>query len=270
MKIKRILSAFLAVTLCFSAVSCGKDDASSKSDKTTDATTTTTTSADSEEVIEQVKVEKIEYEIDPEKPVIALTFDDGPNTTTTKQVLEVLEKHGVKASFFVIGNNINDESGKVMKMAYDYGHEINNHSQTHSYMTQMTTEEIQAEIKYVDDLVEKFTGEKTKYFRPPYISVNTTVHDAIDIPFICGVGCNDWDPNVSVEDRVEKTISQVKDGTIILLHDAEGNSKTVEAIDQIIPKLLAEGYQFATVSELFEAKGVYVHPLDTKMFTIVE
>lgn len=269
MKIKRILSVFLSLSLCFSAVSCGKDDASSKSDEKTTTTTTTAATTDSEEVSEPV-VEKIEYEIDPTKPVIALTFDDGPNTTTTRQVLEVLEKHGVRASFFVIGNNINEESGKVMKLAYDYGHEINNHSQTHSYMTKMTTEEIQAEIAYVDELVEKYTGEKTKYFRPPYISVNTTLHDAVDIPFINGVGCNDWDAKVTVEERVEKTIAQVKDGVIILLHDAEGNSQTVEAIDQIIPKLLAEGYQFATVSELFEAKGVYVHPLDTKMFTIVE
>lgn len=269
MKIKRFLSAFLALSLCFSAVSCGNDGESTKADETTTTTTTTTAEVDSEEVTEQV-VKKIEYEIDPTKPVIALTFDDGPNTTTTKQVLEVLEKYGVKASFFVIGNNINEDSGKVMKLAYDYGHEINNHSQTHSYMTKMTTEEIQAEIAYVDELVEKYTGEKTKYFRPPYISVNSTLHDAIDIPFICGVGCNDWDPSVTVDERVEKTIEQVKDGTIILLHDGEGNSQTVEALDQIIPKLLEEGYQFATVSELFEAKGVYVHPLDTKMFTYVE
>lgn len=215
-------------------------------------------------------VEKISYEIDPTKPVIALTFDDGPNTTTTKQVLEVLDKYGVKASFFVIGNNINENSAQVMKLAHDKGHEINNHSQTHSYMTKMSVEEIQAEIAYVDELVEKYTGEKTKYFRPPYIDVNTKLYDAIDIPFICGVGCDDWNANVNVETRVEKTLSQVKDGVIILLHDAEGNYQTVEAIDQIIPKLLEEGYQFATVSELFEAKGVTPHPLETKIYSYVE
>jgi len=268
MKFKKIIAVLMAV-MCFSAVSCGKSEEKEKKEETTTTTqATTTTEAVKEE--EPIVVEKIEYEIDPTKPVIALTFDDGPNTTTTKQVLEVLEKYKVKASFFVIGDNITDESGKVMKMAYDYGHEINNHSKTHSYMTEMTEDEIKAEIEYVDGLVEKFTGEKTKFFRPPYIAVNTKVHDAIDIPFICGVGCNDWDPKVDVATRVSETIKQVKDGTIILLHDAEGNSQTVEALDQIIPQLLDEGYQFGTVSELFEAKGVTVHPLDTKMFTYVE
>ena len=266
MKIRKFLAAALGVT-CLFAVSCKKGE---NSEKPADFTTTTATATEAIKEEEPVLVEKIEYEIDPEKPVIALTFDDGPNTTTTKMVLEVLEKYQVRASFFVVGNSINEESGKIMKMAHDYGHEINNHSRTHGYMNQMTTEEIQAEIKHVDDLVEQITGEKTKFFRPPYIAVNTTLHDAVDIPFICGVGCNDWDPAVDVETRVSETIRQVQDGVIILLHDSEGNLKTVEALDKIIPQLLEEGYQFATVSELFEAKGVTVHPLDTKMFSIVE
>lgn len=268
MKIKKIIAVLMAV-MCFSAVSCGKSE---KSEKKEEETTTTQASTTTEAVKEEesVVVEKIEYEIDNTKPVIALTFDDGPNTTTTVEILEILEKYQVKASFFVIGDNINDESAKVMKTAYDYGHEINNHSKTHGYMTEMTEEEIKAEIEYVDGLVEKYTGEKTKFFRPPYIAVNTKVHDAIDIPFICGVGCNDWDPKVDADTRVSETLRQVKDGTIILLHDSAGNSQTVEALDRIIPQLLDEGYQFGTVSELFEAKGVTVHPLDTKMFTYVE
>lgn len=265
MKIKKILSFIVAFTIGTALVGCGSEDSTQTTKTTTPQSNIETTPKEEEEV-----VEKIEYEIDPTKPVIALTFDDGPNTTTTKQVLEVLDKYGVKASFFVIGNNINDESAKVMKLAYDKGHEINNHSKTHSYMTKMSVEEIQAEIAYVDELVEKYTGEKTKYFRPPYIDVSSMLYDAVDIPFICGVGCDDWNPNVDVQTRVDKTLGQVKDGVIILLHDAEGNFQTVEALDQIIPKLLEEGYQFATVSELFNAKGVTPHPLETKIYTVVE
>lgn len=188
--------------------------------------------------------------------VVALTFDDGPNTTTTNEVLDVLEKHGVLASFFLIGNNINDESAKSVKRAYDLGCEINNHSKSHGYMDKMTAEEVTAEFKYVDDKVFEITGERTKFFRPPYIAVGGVMWENISVPFISGLGCNDWDSKVTVERRVATILKTVKDGSIILMHDAEGNSKTVEAIDQIIPALKEQGYKFTTVSGLFEAKGV--------------
>lgn len=210
-----------------------------------------------------------EYEIDPEKPVIALTFDDGPNTDTTPLVLDMLEKYGVPGSFFLVGNNINEQTEKVVKRAYDMGCEIDNHSKTHSYMNKMTAEEITAEVTYVSDKVEEITGEPTLFFRPPYIATNETMYESIDMPFICGAGCNDWDKNVTVEQRIEKTLAQVKDGTIILLHDGSGNTPTVEALDTIIPSLLDEGYQFATVSGLFEAKGVEISGSDTNLYTVV-
>lgn len=188
--------------------------------------------------------------------VVALTFDDGPNTTTTNEVLDVLEKHNVVASFFLIGSNINDESAKSVKRAYDLGCEINNHSKTHGYMDKMTAEEIKAEFEYVDEKVLEITGERTKFFRPPYIAVGDLMWENISVPFISGVGCNDWDNNVPVERRVAVITKSVKDGSIILMHDARGNSKTVEAIDKIIPALKEQGYKFTTVSGLFAAKGV--------------
>lgn len=188
--------------------------------------------------------------------VIALTFDDGPNTTTTNEVLDVLEKHQVVGSFFLIGNNINDESAKSVKRAYDLGCEIANHSKTHSYMDKMSAEDIKAEFKFVDDKVFEITGEHTKFFRPPYIAVGDEMWQNIDVPFISGIGCNDWDDKVTVDKRVATILKTVTDGSIILMHDAEGNSKTVEAIDRIIPALKEKGYKFTTVSGLFEAKGI--------------
>ena len=88
---------------------------------------------------ERTKV--IMYKIDPNKPVIALTFDDGPNTGTTCEVLDILEKYMVRASFFVVGNNITPETEGVIKRAYDLGCEINNHSKTHSVMPDLTSGE---------------------------------------------------------------------------------------------------------------------------------
>ncbi|MGN1102435.1 MAG: polysaccharide deacetylase, partial [Huintestinicola sp.] len=114
------------------------------------------------------------------------------------------------------------------------------------------------------------TGEDTKFFRPPYIAVNPTMYEAIDMPFICGAGCNDWEDSVSAEQRAERTLNQVKDGTIVLLHDMQGNSKTVEALKTIIPELQAQGYEFVTVSELFEAKGIEISADDTGLYTLVE
>lgn len=188
--------------------------------------------------------------------VIALTFDDGPNTTTTNEVLDKLEKYGIKASFFLVGDNITDESAKTVKRAYDLGCEINNHSRSHSNMTELSAEDIQAEYRYVDDKVFEITGEHTKFFRPPYIAVHQVMFDNIDVPFIAGISASDWDDRMTAEKRARTILKQAKDGDIILLHDMEGNSATVEALDTIIPELQAQGYKFVTVSELFEAKGI--------------
>lgn len=200
------------------------------------------------ETITEAEEENVKY--------IALTFDDGPNSSTTNEVIDVLEKYDIVASFFLIGNNINDESAKAVKRAYDLGCEIDNHSQTHSYMNEMTAEEVKAEYDYTDQKVYEITGEHTKFFRPPYISVSQTMLDTIDVPFIAGIGANDWSDTVSAEKRAAMILKQAEDGDIILLHDAEGNSLTVEALDTIIPELQKQGYKFVTVTELFEAKGI--------------
>lgn len=225
---------------------------------TTEATTEQTTAAEtvSEETTAQSGDDEEMNDSGEEKKLVALTFDDGPNTTTTNEVLDVLEKYGVKASFFLIGVNINDESAKSVKRAYDMGCDIGNHSKTHSNMTELTDEEIVDEIKYVDDRIYEITGEYPKYFRPPYISVNNKMFDLIDETFINGFGVTDYDDRVTTEIRHMRVMKQVKDGAIILLHDAQGNSQTVEALDLIIPDLISEGYELVTLTELFERKGI--------------
>ena len=200
--------------------------------------------------------------------VCALTFDDGPNNDTTPLVLDKLEKYGVKASFFLIGQNINSTTEDVVKRAYDMGCEINNHSKTHSDMTKMSGDDIAAEIKVTNEKIEKITGEQPHFFRPPYIAANDTMFEYIDLPFIAGYGANDWEDSVSADERAEKIIAQAKDGYIILLHDMNGNSKTVEALDTIIPTLLDEGYEFVTVSELFEKKNI--EPADRIIYSYAE
>lgn len=188
--------------------------------------------------------------------IISLTFDDGPNTVTTPQVLGVLEKHSVPASFFVVGNNITPESAEVMRRAVRLGCEIENHSRTHSDMTKMSAEEIAAEIAFTSDEVEKAVGRRPRFFRPPYIAINDTMFNTADLTFICGVGAEDYNDEISAKERFERIVSQASDGTVILLHDMSGNFRTVEALDMIIPRLKEEGYGFVTVSQLFEKKNI--------------
>ena len=190
-----------------------------------------------------------------EPKLLALAFDDGPNTTTTNEVLDVLDQYNAKATFFLIGLNINDESAKSVKRAYDMGMEIANHSRTHNSMMNMTPDEIKAEIDYVDEKVEAITGEKTKCFRPPFIGVSQTMYDNIDIPFIYGADTQDYMEQVDVDERAENILKNAKDGTIYLMHDSAGNDKTVEALKIALPKLVEQGYEFVTISELFERQG---------------
>lgn len=243
--------------------------AAASEETTSEAVTEAATETTTEAAIEQTTAEAVSEETtaqsgddeemndsEEEKKLVALTFDDGPNTTTTNDVLDILEKYGVKASFFLIGVNINDDSAKAVKRAYDMGCDIGNHSKTHSNMTELTDEEIVDEIKYVDDRIYEITGEYPKYFRPPYIAVNNKMFDLIDETFINGFGVTDYDDRVTTEIRHMRVMKQVKDGAIILLHDAQGNSQTVEALDLIIPDLISEGYELVTLTELFERKGV--------------
>ena len=190
----------------------------------------------------------------PKEPVkyLALSFDDGPNLTTESKMLDVLAKHDVPATFFVIGNNINEESARNITRAVKLGCEIGNHSLTHSMMSQMDEAQVKAEIEATSAMIEEITGERPKFFRPPYINVKPEMYDWIDLTFICGKGCEDWVATVGKEARREGIRANAEPGAIYLLHDFEGNDATVEALDEAIPVLKEQGYVFVTVAQLFE------------------
>lgn len=266
---KRLRTIFSAVLLAaaFATAGCA---ASQPQQTTTQAPepeqTTATTAAETEQTTTSAETAEEEQpkgensvrtaEELAGKKVIALTFDDGPNTGVTNEILDVAEQYGIKFSFFVIGQNINEESAKVMQRAHSLGCEINSHSYTHSYMDKMSAEEITEEMDKTAELIYEYVGEYPKFFRPPYIAVNSTMYEAIDLPFICGIGCNDWEDKVSVEKRVRFLTEKCPDGCIVLLHDAKDNEKTAEAVRQAVPMLLEQGFEFVTTEELFIAKGI--------------
>ena len=187
---------------------------------------------------------------------IALTFDDGPNTVITPQVLDLLEEYDALASFFLIAQNITPESADVVRRAKAMGCEIENHSLTHGHMDTMTEEEIRSEVKACTEMITEITGEAPKYFRPPFIDVSREMYDNIDLTFICGVGCEDWVPTVTAEQRAERVLANAEDGQIVLLHDMQWNQATVDALKVILPELKNRGFEFVTVSRLFKEKNV--------------
>lgn len=205
-----------------------------------------------------------------EKKVIALTFDDGPNLSTSMQVLDKLEQYGVVASFFLEGQYITPETESVMKREVELGCEINNHSNTHQYMAQLSEQEIADEIEITQSKIESVIGKRPVFFRPPYINVNDLMHQTIGLTFICGVGCEDWVAEVSAQQRAERVIANAADGQIILMHDFVGNDNTVAALDSIIPALLDQGYEFVTVSQLFERKGITPEPHDGIVYSYTD
>lgn len=261
---KKILSLFLIIILVF--ISCAKKEKDiMKNDKmknevkqkesslTPEPASTSVFTPESAPEPTPTEAPEIDY---TSKKLVALTFDDGPNLDITPLVLDKLEKHGVVATFFLIGNLINENTKPVIKRQLELGCEIANHSWNHKYMDKMTAEEIKEEIEKTNKIIYEITGTTPKFFRPPYIALSPTMFEAIDLAFINGINCMDWDPSVSAEDRVKGILENVKDGDIILIHDFSGNINTVNALDDIIRGLLDDGYALVTVSRLFELKGV--------------
>lgn len=204
------------------------------------------------------------------KPQIALSFDDGPNLEITPLVLDILEEYNIPASFFVIGNNINETTIPVMKRTLELGCNIENHTVNHKFMNKLSIEEIKYEVETLDEKIIEITGKKPKFFRPPFIAVNDDMYDNIKYPFICGVGCNDWMIETSVQERIETVLKEARDGVIYLLHDMLRNMNTVEAMKVFVPELLKRGFEFVTVAQLFESKGVDINNPERKMYSVVE
>ena len=194
---------------------------------------------------------------------LCLSFDDGPNNipgdTTMNDMLDIMEKHNVPGSFFLIGNKITEENKKVILRAVKMGCDIQNHSWTHGFMAQMTTEQIKEEYKKCDDLITQITGVRPTFFRPPYISISEEMYKNISVPFICGCGCNDWESDKDADYRYNVMKQVTQNGVLYLLHVMEGNKATLEAVDRLVPELKAQGYEFVNLPDLFEKCGVDPH-----------
>lgn len=207
-----------------------------------------------EEVIEEPITDIIfpKREIDSAKPMIALTFDDGPNKETTGPILDILREYNSVATFFVLGNRVSIYADFLRQMLEE-GNEIGNHSYNHKELTKLSLPELKEQIMDTQEAVITHTGYEPKLMRPTYGSYNDKVKSEIDMPLILwSIDTLDWksrDAN-KVADHV---LANVKDGDIILMHDIFAS--TAEATQLLVPKLIDMGFQLVTVSELYESKG---------------
>lgn len=185
----------------------------------------------------------------PGDKYIALTFDDGPSSNTGR-LLDVLNSYNAKATFFVMGRKIKNNPSVLNRMINE-GHQIGGHSWSHPQFTAISEEALRSQIMDTRDKISSVTGADTTLVRPPYGSVDSEVKAVgadLGVSFInWSVDSLDW-KSQNAKIIYYDIMTKVKNGSIILCHDT--HSTTVEAMEQVIPDLIAQGYHFVTVSEL--------------------
>lgn len=187
---------------------------------------------------------------------IALTFDDGPHYKYTEQILDILDKYNVKATFFVIGCNA-EQRPDTVKEVYVRGHEIGNHTYSHPHLSSCSCEKLGKEIKKASDIICDITGQRPTLFRPPEGKctpevVNCARSNGYKV-ILWSIDTKDWS-HPSSEKIVSEICKNVKGGDIILFHDfITPDTPTPQALDTIIPILQEKGFEFCRVSELIGA-----------------
>jgi len=190
--------------------------------------------------------------------VVALTFDDGPYSPYTEQILDILKDYNVPATFFVVGENV-EKNPKLVRRIVNEGHQLGNHTYHHVDLLKSDSKTIAEEIDRTSKAITKITNTTPHVVRPPH-----GFRDPVVMAIMAERGLKvvewsvmskDW-TNPGVEVIVDRTVKKVKNGSIILLHDGDGTAsnasriQSVEATRRIIQTLLAEGYQFVTVDEI--------------------
>lgn len=189
------------------------------------------------------------------KKRIALTFDDGPHPRYTPQILDILAEYGVEATFFTVGANV-DAYPELVARERNEGHEVGNHTYHHYHTVNMNGAVLQKDILACSEALLRQTGEEPHLFRPPEGVFNEEIKALCDergyTIVMWSVDTRDW-AHTPIEEICQNVKNNVKDGSIILMHDFIGrNSPTPAALRRLIPMLQESGYEFVTVSRLLE------------------
>lgn len=210
-----------------------------------------------EETTFPIEIDNENKEIDPNKPMIALTFDDGPNAPVTNRIVDALIANDAHATFFVLGLNIDEdetENIKALKRAYDAGCEIGNHTYGHVNLVNVTDDkQVINQVMAVKNRLQQITGQKDAIIRPPYGAADERVMSLVKDPIILwSVDSLDWKYK-NPPQLLQYVKENAYDGAIILMHDIY--STTADGIIPAISWLKEQGYQLVTVSEMAEYRA---------------
>jgi peptidoglycan-N-acetylglucosamine deacetylase len=191
---------------------------------------------------------------------LALTYDDGPNDPYTGQLLEVLARHDVKATFFMMGKYV-EMRPEIVRQVAESGHVVGNHTYSHPNLIFVSQRELRSQIERTQKAIEDATSIRPKLFRPPFGGRNPLTFGVVRefglIPIMWRTTCYDWSAT-SPETIVNHAKRQIKGGDVILLHDGghlacgTDRSHSVKATDEIIRSYKAEGFEFVTVTQIMQ------------------
>jgi peptidoglycan-N-acetylglucosamine deacetylase len=202
------------------------------------------------------------WKVNTHRKQVALTFDDGPRPEPTAKILKILNQLQAKATFFLVGNIAEKQPDTVYSIIAQ-GHEVANHTFSHSRLEHMPLSQTQKEISLANNALSSITGFKVKYFRPPggkYTSQSLEIIKSLGMKMIMwDVNANDYvrvapfygiQGENSSNDICKKVLDETKNGSIILMHN--GSKETIKALPYIIMRLRQEGYHLVTISELLK------------------
>lgn len=190
--------------------------------------------------------------IDPKKPVVALTFDDGPSKYT-EEIINILKSYNVNATFFILGNKV-DAYQDTLRKSIENQNELGNHSYNHKWLSKLSVGDLTYQMDKTQEIIKEKLNYTPKYLRPTYGSVTNRIRKNTNLEIVLWtVDTKDWKYH-DTNKIIEQATTNIKDEDIILMHDIF--DRTRDSLKTIIPKLLDQGFQFVTISELEEVKKI--------------
>lgn len=204
------------------------------------------------------------YCVDTSKKQVAISFDAAWGNEQTEKLLDILDKYKVKATFFLVGDWVDNFPDSVTDIA-KRGHDIGNHSNTHPYMTKLSTADMSGQIQACNEKVKKLTGKSPTLFRAPYGDYN---NDVVKTVKSLNMYCIQWDvdsldwKDPTPEQITNKVVGKIKNGSIVLMHN--GAKNTPEALPKVIEGIKAKGFEIVPVSQIL-LKCEYYTDVEGKM-----